>query len=272
MEKSIKGTYAVLMTPFVGGRVNYGAFERQVQRLSGTGVSGYVVNGSTAEFVHMSDEEKKRVVEIVARNRDKDKKIIVSGCRANLVDTLDICRHAKFTGADAMLVCPPYYFKYTREEIKDFCQKLADNSPLPIILYNIPFFTQELGLGAIYDLMDHPNIIGIKDSSGNMKRIMHLIDKAKDKSFSVMTGTDDMLLPAFVGGCTGSMTALATIYPEKISGIYNMVQSGDIEGARAIQHSIMEDLRTADSKTFPFGYKKLMEDVSGITFGNKEIF
>ena len=125
MEKSIKGTFAGLMTPFVGGKVDYEAFEKQVQRLSGSGISGYVVNGSTAEFVYMSEEEKKRVVEIVAQNRDADKKIIVSGCSANLVDTLAICQHAKDVNADAMLVCPPYYFKSTRDEVKAFFETVA---------------------------------------------------------------------------------------------------------------------------------------------------
>ncbi|MBQ2931564.1 MAG: dihydrodipicolinate synthase family protein [Clostridia bacterium] len=271
MKKRINGVFSVLMTPFDGNRVDYDVFAKQVQRLSGTDVAGYVVNGSTAEFVHLTKEEKKKLVETVTLNRDPDKLVVVSACEPNIADTYDICAHAAAVNADAMLVCPPYYFKHTTEEIKQYYTELADISPLPVILYNIPFFTQELELGVIYELMNHKNIIGIKDSSGNMKRIMHLIDKAKDTDFSVMTGTDDMLLPAYVGGCTGSMTALATIYPEKITAIYKSVKVGDIEKARVVQHSIMEDLRTADSQSFPEGYKRLMEEVSRIKFGDKEV-
>lgn len=271
MKKSVNGAFAVLMTPFVKNRVDYNAFERQVQRLRGTNVAGYVVNGSTAEFVHLLKEEKQRLVEIVAKNADADKKIIVSACESNIANTYEICKHAKSVGADAVLVCPPYYFQYSRENLKQYFLQLADISPLPVILYNIPFFTQELPVGLIFELMNHKNIIGIKDSSGSMKRIMHLIDVAKDTSFAVLTGTDDMLLPAYVGGCAGSMTALATIYPDRISAIYYAVLMGDYESARILQHSIMEDIRTADSKTFPRGYKQLMENVTGIRFGDREV-
>ena len=271
MNKRVNGTFAVLMTPFCGDKVDYDTFEKQVERLRGSGIAGYVVNGSTAEFVHLSKEEKKRVVEIVASHADPDKKIIVSACEPNLADTYEICRHAKEAGAFAMLVCPPYYFRYTRQEIQEYYMALADISPLPIVLYNIPFFTQELELSVVYELMQHENIIGIKDSSGNMKRIMHMIDKASDTDFSVMTGTDDMLLPAFFGGCTGSMTALATIFPDAVSGIYHAVTAGEYDRARQLQHSIMESLRIADAESFPKGYKRLMEQVSGLPFGNKEV-
>ena len=271
INKSFNGTFAVLMTPFSGNRVDYGAYERQVHRLSGTGVAGYVVNGSTAEFVHLTREEKENLVEIVCKNREEGKKVIVSACETTLPNTYNVVKHAWNVGADALLVCPPYYFQYKNDEIKKYYTDLADISPVPIILYNIPFFTQPLDLGVIYDLMKHPNIVGIKDSSGNMKRIMHLIDMAKDTTFSVMTGTDDMLLPAFVGGCSGSMTALASIFPNKISAIYYAIKAGKIEEARELQHSIMAALRRADSETFPRGYKRLMEEVSEIKFGDREV-
>ena len=270
MKNKLTGTFAVLMTPFIKAKVDFETFEKQVKGLSGTGIKGYVVNGSTAEFVQMSMDEKKKLVEIVTKNRDQDKVVIVSACEPNVADAYEVCVHAKSVGADAALVCAPHYFKYTPEEIKKYYIDLANISPIPVILYNIPFFTQELPLNVVFELMEHKNIVGIKDSSGNMKRIMHTIHKAKGLDFAVMTGTDDMLLPAFFGGCVGSMTALATIYPEKISSIHKLVAEGKYDKAREIQDSIMEDLRIADSETFPKGYKRLMEKVSGLTFGNKE--
>lgn len=270
MNKYLNGTFAVLMTPFCGNQVDEDAFVRQIKRLSGSGIAGYVVNGSTAEFVHLSRGEQMRMADLVAQHKDADKKMIVSACEANLSDTLEICCHAKEAGADAVLTCPPYYFQYNQAEIRAYYEELADRSPVPVVLYNIPFFTQELPLSVIYELMEHKNIVGIKDSSGNMKRLMHLVHQAKDSSFSVMTGTDDMLLPAFFGGCCGSMTALATIYPEQVSGIYAHLQAGEWEQARALQHSIMDVLRKADSQTFPKGYKRLMEEVSGISMRDKE--
>ena len=269
MNKIINGPFAVLMTPFVGAIVNEEAFIKQIERVNGTGISGFVVNGSTAEFVQLSIETQKKATELVAKYKADDKKMIVSACTGNVVDTVDIAKHAKTVGADAVLVCPPYYFKYTKQEREQYFIKVVDKSPLPVILYNIPFFTQELELEMIYKLFKHKNVIGIKDSSANMKRIMHMISVA-DEDISVMTGTDDILVTALFAGCSGSMTVLATIYPDKIAEIYRDFFSGDYDSARKIQNEIMPVLRIADSKTFPFGYKELMENVSGISMGNKE--
>lgn len=269
MSKIITGPFAVLMTPFLGEKVDEKSFIKQIERVNGTGVSGFVVNGSTAEFIQLSIEEQKKMTELVAKYKDADKKIIVSACTGNAVDTVNIAKHAKKVGADAILVCPPYYFKFTPKEREEYFLTVADNSPVPVILYNIPFFSQELELDIIYRLFNHKNIIGIKDSSANMKRIMHLLSVAPE-DVSIMTGTDDILITALFAGCAGSMTAFAAIFPEKTAEIYDNFYKGEIDKAWKIQREFMPTLRVADSKTFPFGYKELMEKVSGIPMGNKE--
>ena len=149
--------------------------------------------------------------------------------------------------------------------------QVADFSPVPVFLYNIPFFTQELELDVIYRLLEHKNIVGIKDSSANMKRLEHMVQKTQDMPVNIFTGTDDILFSALVAGCVGSMTAFATIYPDEICGIYEAVSNGDYQKAKEIQFSLMAALRAADSETFPKGYKKLMAKVSGIPFGDKEV-
>jgi len=169
------------------------------------------------------------------------------------------------------LVCPPYYFKYTAEEREEYFKKVADISPVPVILYNIPFFTQELELSVIYRLFEHPNIIGIKDSSANMKRLEHMVQMTDGTEKCILTGTDDILFPALVGGCVGSFTAFATIYPDEVCSIYDAIENGDYKKAKAVQFSLMSMLREADAETFPKGYKKLMTKVSGMKFLDKEI-
>ncbi len=269
MKNTLGGAYAVLLTPFKDGQVDYDAFKKQVLRLQGSNIKGYMVNGSTAEYPILSFEEQSKLVKIVYELKDKNKTIIVGGCTANVQDSYKICLLAKEVEAEGVLVCPPYYFKYTAKEKEEFYTKLADISPVPIVLYNVPFFTQELELDVIYRLAKHPNIWGIKDSSANMKRMIHMVENVGGDDFKVLTGTDDILFPALVGGCVGSMTALATIYPDKIFNIYKYVGEGNLEMARKEQHSILPCLREADSETFPKGYKKLMEKASGIPFGNK---
>ncbi len=272
MNEKLRGPFSVLMTPFCGDRVDKKAYIEQVERLNKSGVTGYVTNGSTGEFIQLSLEEQMEISEWTARAKATDKKLIVSACTGNLADTVKICRHAGSIGADAVLVCPPYYFKYTVKEREEYFTKVADLSPVPVFLYNIPFFTQELELDVVYRLLEHKNVVGIKDSSANMKRLEHMVQKTQGKKVNIFTGTDDILFPALVGGCVGSMTAFATIYPDEICEIYNAVASGDYQKAKEIQFSIMADLREADAETFPKGYKKLMSKVSGIPFGDKEVF
>ena len=271
MKKFIEGPFGVLLTPFNGSKVDEKTFVKQIERINDSKISGYVVNGSTSEFVQLSLEEQKKIAKLTAEYSASDKKIVVSSCTGNISDTYELCKNAADIGAFAVLICPPYYFKYTVKERKDYFTKIADISPVPVILYNIPFFTQELELDVIYRLFEHKNIIGIKDSSANMKRLEHMVEVTKESKVSILTGTDDILLPALCGGCAGSMTALAAIMPEKICAIYDAVKKGDLKKAMECQFEILPTTRKADSLTFPVGYKKLMEEVSGLKFADKEV-
>ncbi len=271
MNKLINGPFAVVMTPFKGDKVNEEAFIKQIDLVNDSNVSGFVSNGSTAEYIQLSLEEQMRLSELIAINKAKDKKLIVSACTGNIADTVKLCRHAGKIGADAVLVCPPYYFKYTKAEREEYYNQVADNSPVPVILYSVPFFTQEIELDLVFKLFEHKNIIGIKDSSANMKRIEHMIEYTDGKEISIMTGTDDILLPALVGGCAGSLTAFAAIYPKKVAELYKAVKEGDLITAKEIQFSFMPELRVADSETFPKGYKRLMGKVLNENFADKEV-
>lgn len=271
MKKYIKGPYAVLLTPFKKNKVDLDSFAEQVRMLNRSDISGYISNGSTGEFTHLSLKEQMELSEIVAREKSEDKKLIVSACTSNLSDTAALCRHAGKIGAHAVLVCPPYYFKYPANERLEYFKAVADLSPVPVVLYNIPFFTQELELDVIYKLFEHKNVCGIKDSSANMKRLIHMAEKTKDSEISIMTGTDDILISALIGGCSGSFTAGAAIIPDDICAIYKAVSEGDMKKALEIQYSILPSLRKADSMTFPKGYKLFMEEKTGIAFGDKEV-
>ena len=258
------------MTPFSGNKVDKAAYIAQVERLNKSGVSGYVTNGSTGEFIQLSLDEQMELSALVAEIKAEDKKLIVSACTGNVADTVKLCRHAGSIGASAVLVCPPYYFKYSQKDQEAYFAEVARLSPIPVFLYNIPFFTQEIPLDSALRLLELDNVIGIKDSSANMKRLEHMVEATAGKEVNIFTGTDDILFPALVGGCVGSMTAFATIYPDEVCAIYKAVAEGDYKKAKEIQFSLMPILRKADSETFPRGYKRLMEQVSGIPFGDKE--
>lgn len=271
MSKLLQGPFAVLMTPFVGEQIDEEAFIAQIKMANDTGISGFVTNGSTAEYIQLSLEEQMRISELTASYKSADKKMIVSACTGNIADTVKLCRHASTIGADAVLVCPPYYFKYPTNEREAYYRQVADLSPVPVVLYSVPFFTQEIELDLVFRLFEHKNIVGIKDSSANMKRLLHMAQYTEGKDISIMTGTDDILISALVGGCAGSLTAFAAIYPEEIAALYTAVNAGDLKTAKKIQYSLMPKLREADAETFPRGYKKLMAKAVGYPFGDKEV-
>ena len=271
MSKLIQGPFAVLMTPFVGEKIDEEAFVAQIKMINETDICGFVSNGSTAEYIHLSLEEQMHMSELTANHKAKDKKLIVSACTGNVADTVKLCRHAGKIGADAVLVCPPYYFKYPECEREEYFKQVADLSPVPVVLYSVPFFTQEIELDLVFRLLEHKNIVGIKDSSANMKCLMHMAEYTNGKDVSIMTGTDDILISALVGGCVGSLTAFAAIYPREIAALYAAVNAGDMKKAKEIQYSLMPKLRRADAYTFPHGYKKLMAEEVGYAFNDKEV-
>lgn len=271
MNKLINGPFAVLMTPFVGDKIDEEAFVAQIKMANDSNISGFVSNGSTAEYIQLSLDEQMHVSELVARHKSANKKLIVSACTGNVADTVKLCIHAGKIGADAVLVCPPYYFKYPVNEREYYYNKVAELSPVPVILYSVPFFTQEIELDLVLRLLEHKNVIGIKDSSANMKRLEHMIEYTNGKDVSIMTGTDDILFPALVGGCSGSLTAFAAIYPNEVASLYQAVADGDFKKAKEIQFSFMPKLRKADSETFPRGYKRLMAQVLGYDFNDKVV-
>lgn len=271
MSKLLTGPFAVLMTPFIKDKIDEEAFVAQIKMVNDSDVSGFVTNGSTAEYIQLSLEEQMHISELTAKEKAPGKKLIVSACTGNIADTVRLCRHAGEIGADAVLICPPYYFKYTPAEREEYFVRVADLSPVPVVLYSVPFFTQEIELDMVFRLLDHPNIVGIKDSSANMKRLLHMAEYFDGKDVSVMTGTDDILISALSGGCVGSFTAFAAIYPNEIADLYDAFGKGDMKKAREIQYSLMPRLREADSLTFPKGYKKLMAKTIGYAFEDKEV-
>lgn len=271
MKKLISGPYGVLLTPFKDNKVDFVNLKKELDYVNDDGIKGFVLNGSTSEFINLSIDEQIEIIKFVSLNKAKNKEMIVGASASNAVDSIKIAEKAYEYSAKALLVCPPYYFKYTESEKEKYYLDIANNSKVPLILYNIPFFTQEIELSLVDKLFKHPNIIGIKDSSANMKRIMHLLSKYKDTNKIILTGTDDILVPALAAGVDGSFTALSIVYPHKISKLYELMDKGLIKEALEVQMSFMEDLRIADSMTFPFGYKRLMEKASNIKFNDKEI-
>ena len=267
------GAFGVLLTPFgADGKVNYEVFDREVEFLAQSDIDGLFPSATTGEFVHLSPEENIEILKRTAKIVKGRKQMAAGACSSNFDTAVSYMKAAADSGYDSAVICVPYYITMPQEDVYEYFKRLARENIIDIVLYNIPMFTGEISINNYTKLLEEPRIIGIKDSSAHMKRISHLID-IKNKirpDFSVLSGTDDCLVPALTAGCVGSMTAFSTILPEINAEIYRKFNAGDIKGAQELNSSYLSLIRLADSIAFPAGYKLIME-LRGFMMGQKQI-
>jgi 4-hydroxy-tetrahydrodipicolinate synthase len=191
----------------------------------------------------MTIEERKQVSSIVIDEaRGKVPVIVGTGCSSTDL-TIEMTKSAKEAGADAALVVTPYYHKPALRGIYEHYRLVAEAVDLPIILYNIPQVTGvQLPWQVVEDLAEIPNIVGVKDSSGELRYILALIEKTRPK-LSIMVGHDEVVLPALAAGCSGMILASANIIPDIWRELYDSFQRGDLEKAREIQLKVQKFAR-----------------------------
>lgn len=268
--KKLCGAVAVTVTPFLRDALpDYEEIRKQTDFLARSSIDGIFPCSSTGEYPKIAFEDKIRIMETVAEVNAGRKWLVAGACAVSVAEIKAYIDAAKRLHYDAALICPPFYYPLGQNEVLRFYREVcAYAGELPVIAYNVPFFTTEITLETFAKLLEIPNIAGMKDSSGNLKKISHEADLAREKKpgFVLFTGTDDCLLPALAGGCRGSMTAFGAVFPEQIKLIYRHFEAGNIEEAIRAQRRILPLLRLCDSLTFPDGYK-LMARVKGLKSG-----
>ncbi|HBY57564.1 MAG TPA: 4-hydroxy-tetrahydrodipicolinate synthase [Candidatus Atribacteria bacterium] len=234
---NLEGIFPPIVTPFLGEEVVYRYLAENVEKLNKSGIKGIVVLGSNGENVYLSEEEKIKVVKTVIQSASESMMIIVgSGCESAR-ETIRLTNKMAKIGAQAALIITPFYYgsKMNDEALIKYYSTVADQSEIPILLYNVPKFTGvNLSVEALSALSNHTNIIGIKDSSGDINQLGQYLNEV-DSNFNVLVGTAGALLGALTLGCKGGILALANIVPEKCVEIYRLVQDGKIKEARELQ-------------------------------------
>ena len=239
MEKlSLSGVYAPIPTPFdADGAVAHDKLAENIAKWSETPLAGLLVLGSNGEFAYLSDKEKVEVLRTARQAIPRDKLFIAgTGCESTRC-TLELTEQAAAIGADAAIVITPSYYtsKMDAQAMRRHFLELADRSPLPIILYNMPACTGvDLSAETVVELAQHPNIVGIKDSSGNVVKLGEIV-RAAPPNFSVLAGSASFLYPALALGAVGGIMALANIAPEQCYLIYRYTLEGRHEEARRLQ-------------------------------------
>ncbi len=240
-----EGILPALVTPFTddGKTVDEERLRALVSRCIELGVRGVVPCGTTGEFVNLKMEEKKRVIDIVIDEVD-GKVSVVAGTGASGTDqALEMTKYAKDAGADAALIVTPFYLKPTNRGIYEHYFTIASEVDLPIILYNIPQCTGvQLSWQMVEDLAQIPNIVGLKDSSGQLGYILAVLEKVRDK-IDVMCGHDEVVVAALAAGCSGAILASANVIPDVWVQIYKDVKKGELQKARELQYKIQKMAR-----------------------------
>jgi len=259
---NLGGIFPALTTPFEpDGFVSVAGIKENIRRYNQTGLAGYVVLGSTGEAVMLNREEGESVL-AAAKEAAGPEKILIAGTGAeSTAETIIRTKRAASLGYQAALVKTPYYYKpaYRAETYIQHYRAVADASPIPIVLYSVPIFTNvTLETPEILTLAEHPNIAGIKDSSGSIQRIGEIVFGAPDR-FQVLTGGAAVVYPALVVGARGAILALASALPEKCVELYQLVQRGEQQRARELQLQLVKASKRIVSQNGIAGVKYAMD-------------
>ncbi|HST21193.1 MAG TPA: dihydrodipicolinate synthase family protein [Blastocatellia bacterium] len=240
-ELNFNGIFPPLTTPFdAEGNVDYEGLKQNIAQYNDTGLRGYVALGSNGEAVHLSADERVRVIETIKQSATSSHTIIAGVNEFSTRAAIDSARRVADAGADAALVITPYFYKshMTSSALADHFTAVADNSPIPVLVYNVP---QNTGVvidsATIAALGEHQNISGVKDSSGNFGAIAETISRAP-QGFQVMTGNGAILYPSLLMNAVGAILAIACAAPHVCVDLYDAVQSGDHAKARELQTRI----------------------------------
>lgn len=237
----IKGIFAPIPTPFVDEEVAFDKLEENLGKWGQTGLAGVVVMGSNGEAPYLEEDEKVELWAFARKHFPKDRMVVAGTGQETTRATIRVTKKAADAGATAALVISPSYFKANMKEpaLERYYRDVADESPIPVLVYNMPGNTGvNLSSNLVVRLSQHPNIVGVKDSSGNIVQISEIIAGAPD-TFSVFAGSASFLLPALVMGARGGTLAAANVVPDLCVKILDLVSAGRIAEAREIQRRIL---------------------------------
>ncbi|MFC2015569.1 dihydrodipicolinate synthase family protein [Chloroflexota bacterium] len=245
MEKStlsLAGVFPPIPTPFESsGEIAYQALVENLERWNQYGLAGYVVLGSNGEGVYLADNERVQVWEAARQAIPPDKVMLAgTGCESTR-QTIDLTRRAAAAGADAALVVTPHYYnpKMTPECLVQHYEAVADVSPIPILVYNVPKFTHvNVSAATAARLSQHPNIVGAKDTSGDISQLADTVRLATP-GFQLLAGSASFFFAGLSLGAVGGILALSVIAPTKAIEIYQLFSEGRWAEAAELQRCML---------------------------------
>lgn len=254
-----KGSGVALITPFDKyNKVNYEKLDELIDFHLKNNTDAIIVCGTTGESSTLSNEEKKDVIKYVVEKVNKKIPVIAGTGSNNTKIAIEMSKYSQSIGADGLLIVTPYYNKCTQEGLFLHYKEIANNTSLPIILYNVPSRTGvNISVDTIIKLSKIDNIVGIKEASSNISQVSAILAKT-NKDFCVYSGNDDQVLPLLSLGSVGVISVLANIFPKEVHDLCYNFFDGNLEESRKIQFKYLDLINSLFLQVNPIPIKEAM--------------
>jgi len=264
---AVRGVNVAAITPWrEGPAIDLGAAFELIEYLSASGAAGIALLGSTGEFLHFELAERLRLLCLgIKRSRVP---VIAGVAHSSLDGALTLAREAACAGAAALLLMPPYFFHYSQPEIREFYLRFAAElkEPVPILLYNIPFFTSPIACETALELLATGLFAGIKDSSGDFAYFERLRAARDQRPFNLLVGNDIIFTRARAAGADGVISGVACAAPELMLGLERAIAAGAAEKTARLEARLQEFISWADRFPAPIGVREAVA-VRGLKVG-----
>ncbi len=238
---TLRGVLAPIPTPFRDDAVDVAALERNLASWVASELTGIVVLGTNGEAAHVDDDEAARLIEVTRQHVPAERTLVAGAGRESRRATIAAVRQAGTLGVDVVLVRPPSFFSVLLgvDDLRDHFRAVADASPVPVLLYNFPAaFGVNLSVDLVAQLAEHPNITGIKESSGNVFQVSQLVSATRPE-FQVIVGSAQTFYASLCVGAVGGVLALACVQPALCTQLRALTLAGRHDEALALQRRLI---------------------------------
>jgi dihydrodipicolinate synthase/N-acetylneuraminate lyase len=247
MSPKLPAIFAALCTPIDdAGRPDLDTFDRVIDFAMERGVEGVVIGGATAEFPHFGVDDRAALIRRAVKSMAGRGPVIANVGASSVFSTLELARHAADAGCAALLLAMPYYFTYTQDDLFAYCEAVCASVPAPFLLYNLPAFGPSIEVSTALRLFEAiPNLIGIKDSSGDPANLAPLAGAHGGRNLKLVAGNDSLLLDSLRAGWDGVVSGIACFAPEIVAAVVRSFRAGEEQQASDHQTTLNELIRNA---------------------------
>jgi len=261
----LKGAITAIVTPFKNGALDEEAYRQLIERQIEGGIHGIVPCGTTGESATLSHAEHKRVVEICLDQVKKRVPIIAGSGSNNTAEAIELTKHAQAVGADYALMITPYYNKPTQEGLYQHYKTITAQTKIPIVVYNVPGRTSlNLLPETMARLATLPNIVGLKDATGDLKQGAKTLELCGDR-ITVLSGDDFTVLPLLAIGGQGVISVVSNVVPQDMAGMCNAFFAGNLAEARRLHFKMWPMMEAMFYETNPAPAKTALKLLGKIT-------